>query len=102
MLRHPRKEDAKTSCFEDEKALLVRRWGDDDQVFILYNFGGGIFSGALEVPKGTWEKVIDSSAREWGGTGSSAPEQARHHKGELSLGIAPFSLVLYKMCKERK
>ena len=100
VLCHPRKEDAETRCFEDEKALSVRRWRNEDQVFGLYNFGERVFSNTPEIPAGTWEKILDSSSPGWGGSGSAAPGKIRPDDRELSLSLAPYSFVLYRMCKE--
>jgi maltooligosyltrehalose trehalohydrolase len=93
------KDDIDTHCFEDDKALLVRRWSNQDQVFSLYNFGDKVLDGNLALPEVTWEKILESSSREWGGSRNTSPEKIESHIGNISLRIAPHSFVLYRMLK---
>lgn len=98
-LHRTRKEDIETHCLEDDKALLVRRWCNQDQVFSFYNFGERVFNGNLVLPDVTWEKKLESSSREWGGSRNTSPEKIESHNGNISLRIAPQSFVLYRMLK---
>lgn len=98
-LYQTRKEDIETHCFEDEKALLVRRRCNEEQVFTLYNFGENVFNGNLVLPEVTWEKILESSSREWGGDRNISPEKLGPRSGNMRLKTAPQSFVLYRMLK---
>lgn len=96
VLHRAGKQAMETRCFEDEKALLVRRWDKQEQVFILYNFGDDFFSSAFTVPDGRWEKILESSSREWGGGGVPSPGMTDPYNSKVRLAIAPHSFVLYR------
>jgi maltooligosyltrehalose trehalohydrolase len=101
-LRNPVKDNMEVSGFEDDKALYMRRWIGDDEVFSLYNFGEDILSAGLTVPDGTWEKTIESSAKRWGGKGESAPDKIMPANGKISLNLFPHSFVLYRNSSKRR
>ena len=100
-LRDPVKENMEVSGFEDDKALYLRRWIKGDELFCLYNFGDDILNAGLELPEGTWEKVMESSAEKWGGRGEHAPENIEVKEGKISLSLAPNSFVLYRSSEKR-
>jgi len=49
--------------FEDKKALSVRRWSDNDEVFSLFNFSDDILKNRTNVfLKGDGKKLLESSS----------------------------------------
>ncbi len=73
-LRVLSKENADIKGFEKEKILLVTRWSSNSQVFMAFNLGDADTPLAAPMPKGRWEKCLDSSDQRWGGRGSTTSE----------------------------
>lgn len=90
------KETAEAKGFEEEKVLYVRRWFEDDGVFCLYNFDEKHAKIKLTLPEGIWEKILESSSKEWGGDGSLSEEKVESNSSEVVMGINPHSFILYR------
>jgi len=84
------------NCYEDKKAMSVRRWFESDEVFILYNFSDGVLE--LPLPEGTWEKLLESSSEKWGGNGGIADDRIKSFS-ETKVNLNPQTFVLYKVRK---
>jgi maltooligosyltrehalose trehalohydrolase len=56
-----------------DNCLFMRRWNNEDQVFVVFHFGEK--DTAIEIPSGggTWRKVLDSADALWSGPGSLLP-----------------------------
>ncbi len=100
-LRNSIKENMEVRGFDDDKALYLRRWINGDELFGLYNFGDDSLNLGLDLPDGRWEKVVESSAEKWGGTGEHAPENIELNEGKISLSLAPCSFVLYRISEKK-
>ncbi len=98
-LSHLSKENMEIMAFL-EKALFVRRWIDNDDVFLMYNFGPEIVKARLRLPEGTWHKILDSSETVWGGKGGLSENHVKTQASELFMSIYPYSFVLYRMSKK--
>jgi len=81
--------------FDNEKALLLRRWSDDEQLFACFNFGKNPAHLSLPLPQDVWKKVLNSRDRRWAGPGSSLPDCLQSAENQ-SLTIEPFSFALYR------
>lgn len=101
VLRDPVNENMEATTLDD-KAFYVRRWVSGDEVFILYNFGGDTLRSSLQLHREKWEKVLESSAKQWGGGGEHAPEIIDRQDGSLPLVLAPHSFALYRTVGKRK
>ena len=88
------KEEMETIAFEREKILWVRRWRSDHQAVIIFNFGDESATAALPFPKARFRKMMESADQLWHGRGSNCPD-VLEADGNLSLSIAPSSLVLF-------
>ena len=80
-----------------ERVLFVRRWFAEDEIFSLYNFSGKRAEMMLTLPAGTWEKILDSSLKEWGGPGETSDTVIKSSGTEMILSLQPYSLVVYQM-----
>lgn len=57
----------------DERVLACRRWRGAAGVFCLMNFNGGEARVKIDLPRGAWTRILDSSEERWGGPGSRLP-----------------------------
>jgi len=80
------------STIEDKKVIFIHRWHGDSQIWSLLNFNEQKSSVLLNIPEGTWRKLLDSSEQKWLGPGSLLPETIAE---KTALTFAPFSFVLY-------
>jgi maltooligosyltrehalose trehalohydrolase len=97
--RHPGLANSDMSCveatpFENERALLLHRWSDDEQLFALFNFGKNPARVSFSMPYDAWRKVLNSRDHRWAGPGSSLPDCLPSAPNQ-SLSIEPFSFALY-------
>jgi maltooligosyltrehalose trehalohydrolase len=84
----------------DRKNLLfVRRWSEEDEVFVLFNFSSS--EAAFDPPLSCryWTKLCDSAAEEWRGQGSGIPERLDAEKNS-KVRIAPWAFVLFQRDRE--
>lgn len=89
------KKNMEVKGLEDEKALFVRRWHKGDEVFCIYNFNDRDIEFKPAPLKGRWEKIIDSSSEEWGGSRGFSEQMIKSE----GLNAAPLSFVLYRRRK---
>src|SRR3984893_7371961 len=80
--------------FENGKALLLRRWSDDEQLFACFNFGKNPAHVSFSLLHNAWRKVLNSRDRRWAGPGSSLPDCLPNAHNQ-SMSIEPFSFALY-------
>ena len=57
------------------RLLSVQNQTDAHDILILFCFGDSVEAVFTQLARGTWRKVIDSEDTQWGGAGSSVPEQ---------------------------
>jgi maltooligosyltrehalose trehalohydrolase len=86
------KQKMEVQGYEKEKALLVRRWNDSEEVLVLYHFGSTPVSLELSPSTGHWNKVIDSTDKQWNGPGSKVPAML---DSEVFLALEPHSFMLF-------
>lgn len=99
-LRNSGKENMEVKGFKDENVLFLRRWFEDDVIFCLYNFNKMDVKIKLSLPDGIWEKIIDTSSKEWEGDESLSDEKIESRGSEAVISIKPHSFVLYRKIKE--
>ena len=79
-----------------QKILAVRRRAQNNAVFCLFSFSNTREQVNFDLPAGTWEKVLDSSAQHWRGPGEEAPASLVTQGGKSSvIAVNPFSLLVY-------
>jgi maltooligosyltrehalose trehalohydrolase len=111
-LCHLDKQRMEVTHFETEKVLSLRRWWAQDrgsqdlvsfdqvsfdQVFYAYNFNDADVGLHPVIPAGVWEKVLDSSAQEWGGQGGLSAGLIESSNDPPVLALRPHSVLLYRM-----
>jgi maltooligosyltrehalose trehalohydrolase len=90
------KKHLETVAFEKPRALFLRRWYDEEQVFAVFHFDETQSELTLPVPVGHWKKQLGSNDLCWGGEGDRVPETIAS-TGEIHLSIGPRSFLLF--CK---
>jgi maltooligosyltrehalose trehalohydrolase len=88
------KEALEVTGFEDAKVLCVRRWHDDQEVFMLCHFHQALMPLRLSVPPGRWRKRLDSAEPQWLGAGSSVPARLRGNS-VVELSLPPQAIALF-------
>lgn len=81
--------------FENERALFLRRWSDDEQLFACFNFGKNAARITFSLPRHDWRKVLNSRDICWAGPGSSLPDCLPNAHNQC-MSIEPFSFALYR------
>jgi maltooligosyltrehalose trehalohydrolase len=93
-LTHLSKDSLEVVGNEESKLLVVRRWSESEEVFMVFNFSDSPISPTLPVPAGRWQKQLDSAGELWQGRGSIVPEQFDSN-GEVTLTLSPLSFALF-------
>jgi maltooligosyltrehalose trehalohydrolase len=92
-LAHLSKKDLKIKCVA-ENILLLERWHLRSKIIGVMNFDPGQSSVELKEIKGKAAKLLDSSAREFGGPGEVAPNAFR---GSVELKLNAHNFLIYKL-----
>ena len=94
-LARPSKECLQVREFEAEKALFVRRWRDEDAIWMVFNFSDRPVRLELPAPAGTWTRLLDSSDPRWLGKGTRGVESL-HSRGVVELTVETRGMALYR------
>jgi len=84
----------RVTCRDEQRLLAWHRWGADEEVLFVCNYGIYPSSMTVEVPAGDWIKTLDSAQPRWQGPGSPLPDVATSD-GRLILRVPPQSAVVY-------
>jgi maltooligosyltrehalose trehalohydrolase len=82
-------------AWEKKGLLFVRRWKDDDESFIVFNFNSSAEACEISFLSGGWGKVVDSAEPRWHGKGSAVPRTLDADRMP-TLEIAPRSFILFR------
>jgi maltooligosyltrehalose trehalohydrolase len=85
--------------FERQRVLVLRRRCDAEEAGAIFHLGRAGVSLNVPLPRGRWQKLLDSAASRWNGPGSAGPETL-DSEGEVSLTLPPWSWLLYLKGKE--
>ncbi|OGW47151.1 MAG: malto-oligosyltrehalose trehalohydrolase [Nitrospirae bacterium RBG_13_41_22] len=77
---------------EDKRVLLMRRWKDESNVFIIFNFDNADVRLTAPLIEGIWRKHLDSSEDMWNGPGTIIQEIISQGS---ELTVRGLSFVLY-------
>lgn len=90
-LKIPDRKNITVTTHPAQKTLVVKRWKEQDQVFIFMNFSNKQQIIALASEMHNWNKIFDSADPNWGGP---VPKQEMIvHPG--SIAIQPESVQIY-------
>jgi maltooligosyltrehalose trehalohydrolase len=95
------KAEMEVDCREKEKALMVRRWHNGDEVFCVFNFGDAVLNMRLSPPEGRWRRLLDSSEEAWDGKGALSPEAVGPGMSEIPFTLGAHSFSLYRIYGDR-
>jgi maltooligosyltrehalose trehalohydrolase len=95
---HPALKNLDKNCLqvfsrETEKLIFVHRRSQDKQVFYVLNFNTQPMTCEVELPLGSWQKILDSADLCWRGPGAILPQTLSPSQ---SVAIAPSSFALYE------
>ena len=99
MLSRLSKTDMEVTAHEAEGVMVVRRWSGPSQTATVLHFGSTPVTVSVVVPRGRWDKVVDSAEGCWGGAGSTVPESVQSH-GTVALSLPPNSVLLFSLAEE--
>jgi maltooligosyltrehalose trehalohydrolase len=85
-------EEIDVSADEEAKTLVVRRWADDGEALVAYNFSEKWTPVRASAGETLWHIALDSASDKWRGPGSQSPDRLR--AGD-QVTLAPRSFVLY-------
>jgi maltooligosyltrehalose trehalohydrolase len=80
--------------YEKERIIFIRRWDENNEAIVAFNFSDRQTSVVLPFPSGLWHRRLDSAEERWQGKGSIAPEQLSS-KGETTVTLSPWAFGLF-------
>jgi len=80
--------------YEKERIIFIRRWDENNEAIVVFNFSDRQTSVVLPFSSGLWHRRLDSAEERWQGKGSIAPEQLSS-KGETTVMLSPWAFVLF-------
>ena len=95
-LSHFSKSGMEVKALGKSHTILMQRQYAQDRVICIFNLNDKDIEIEPLVDKGRWQRVLDSSSREWGGPGSPAREFIPSGGSKVSLKLNSFSFVLYR------
>jgi maltooligosyltrehalose trehalohydrolase len=87
------KQNLTATAIESDRVILLHRWQEQSQIFSILNFSDRDLKLSNIIPKGKWEKILDSADLKWMGNGSDLPQQI---DTEQELSIKAHSFVVYQ------
>lgn len=92
-----RREAIEVTGIAQQKVLAVVRYSDQGAVLCMFSFSNVQQEVAICLPKGNWEKLLDSSAQQWRGIGEVAAGSivVAEPQADCSIAINPFSVLVY-------
>jgi len=80
--------------YEKERIIFIRRWDENNEAIVAFNFSDRQTSVVLPFPSGLWHRRLDSAEERWQGKGNIAPEQLSS-KGETTVTLSPWAFGLF-------
>jgi maltooligosyltrehalose trehalohydrolase len=95
-LARPSREQSRVTSFEEQHALVLRRWEQEEEALVVIALGSTPVTIPVPAPGGHWRKRLDSSDTRWGGSGSIVPDSLSS-EGRLELEIGPRAIVVLQL-----
>jgi len=87
------KKRFEVTALEEQRVIVLRHGNGDDQVYAIFNYSRALTSTALSLPRGNWQKILDSADPRWLGSGTTPlPEQ--DSDGLLTLPLNGRSFIV--------
>jgi maltooligosyltrehalose trehalohydrolase len=83
------------SFFTEERALSLTMSCKDTGILCVYGFNENPLNMRLLFPTGTWRKIIDSSSKKWGGTGTRAERLIHSGVTETLISLNRYNALVY-------
>lgn len=80
--------------FEARRILVLHRWAEGERAVIVLSFNRIEVDMPIEFPSGPWGRILDSTAREFGGSFGDTPDSL-DSSGEVTLTVPPLSALVY-------
>jgi hypothetical protein len=82
-------------AFEDERVLFVRRSMDQQEAFVVYNFGDDPVDIAIPVPAGTYRLLLNSTDSKFSANSNSTTPREVVSTGQMRMSFGPSESVVY-------
>ncbi|MCC6543471.1 MAG: malto-oligosyltrehalose trehalohydrolase [Nitrospirae bacterium] len=89
------RENTDIKVIPSEKGIYIRRWFKDNDLFYVFNFSDDCLKTKLNLSKGLWYKLLDSSSEEWGGRGGISDQSIESNESAITITINPHSVILF-------
>lgn len=88
------KQTMDVTYLETKRLIVLHYWTEENALLVLLHFGSEARAATVELPDGSWGKLLDSAVDRWGGPGSSLPEEI---SGNISadLLLSPQSFAVF-------
>lgn len=93
------KEDMEMISYTEDNAMLVRRWFENNQICLIFNFSKNNVEISPPLTGGSWVKIFCSADEKWGGTGSQAPTRFNASTCN-SIILSPYSVEIYQFAQK--
>ncbi len=100
-LSHVSKVGTEVRACDGTPTLMMRRRYGEDRTCGIFNFSEEPVEVNIFMDQGLWQKVLDSSSKQWEGTGSSLPESFQSGGSEFPFKINSFTFALYHRLDEK-
>jgi maltooligosyltrehalose trehalohydrolase len=100
-LSHLSKAGMEVRSCDEARTLIIRRTRGEDRICGIFNFSEDPVEVNIFLEQGRWQKLLDSSSKEWEGPGSSSPESFRSSGAEVPFKINSLSFALYHRLDEK-
>ncbi len=94
-LAFPKRDRMEIRTLEPIRGFVVMRCAAGSLLLTILHFGTESADAGLELPAGTWSKILDSAETEWHGPGSELPASLES-SGDVVLSLPPNSAVVYR------
>ena len=88
------KEHCEVFGFESERALVLSRISEDQEVIVALNFNASRVSISLPLSPARWNRALDSTEGRWHGPGSNLPDSIET-QGPLNLDLPASSVSVF-------
>lgn len=77
---------------EQTKVLTLHRWDEKNRIFAILHYDSEPKKFSPDFPEGSWQKIGDSTDKQWSGKGGNAPMQFDNEE----LTLSGFDVLIYK------